>query len=100
MPKAERCLCYTQQGTKLDTGPELCKQIAEGGFFVAWDQPAARAVPVAAAVAEPKQVSEQQSPRVWGFDGTRRLSAPSRPDGDAVQDGPPSGRVRSSQGRG
>ena len=32
----KRCACYTQQGTKLDTGADLCRQIADGGFFVAW----------------------------------------------------------------
>lgn len=34
---ATRCQCYTQQGTRLDVSSELCKGIAQGGFFVAWD---------------------------------------------------------------
>lgn len=34
---ATKCQCYTQQGTRLDVGAELCKGIAEGGFFLAWD---------------------------------------------------------------
>lgn len=34
---ATRCQCYTQQATRLDVSPELCKGIAQGGFFLAWD---------------------------------------------------------------
>jgi hypothetical protein len=41
-----RCQCYTQQGTRLDVPGQMCKQITEGGFFVAWNQPIAQAVPV------------------------------------------------------
>jgi zona occludens toxin len=33
---ATRCQCYTQQGTRLDVPGQLCKDIAAGGFFVAW----------------------------------------------------------------
>lgn len=44
------CRCYTQQGTRLDTGDEICKQIVAGGFFVAWNQPVAQAVPTQAAI--------------------------------------------------
>lgn len=33
------CQCYSQQGTRLDTPADLCKSIAQGGFFVAWQQP-------------------------------------------------------------
>ena len=35
---AKRCQCYSQQGTRLEVAAELCGQIAEGGFFVAWRQ--------------------------------------------------------------
>lgn len=43
---ASRCQCYTQQGTRLATTADLCKSIAEGGFFVAWNQPVVQAVQV------------------------------------------------------
>lgn len=43
-----RCQCYTQQGTRLDMPEQLCRDIAERGFFVAWQAPAAQAVPVKA----------------------------------------------------
>lgn len=33
-----RCGCYTQQGTRLDVSRDLCIQIAQGGFFMAWDE--------------------------------------------------------------
>ncbi len=45
MPSQHKCQCYTQQGTHLDTGPQLCEQIAAGGFFVAWRQQVVQAVP-------------------------------------------------------
>jgi hypothetical protein len=31
-------LCYSQQGTKLDTPADLCQGIVAGGFFIAWDE--------------------------------------------------------------
>jgi len=31
------CQCYTQQGTRLATSDQACRQIVERGFFVAWD---------------------------------------------------------------
>lgn len=34
----ERCDCFTQQATKLEVTPQLCKSIVAGGFFVAWDE--------------------------------------------------------------
>ncbi|MFG6485218.1 zonular occludens toxin domain-containing protein [Roseateles sp. BYS78W] len=33
---AKRCQCYSQQGTRLDMNEQLCRQLADGGFFVAW----------------------------------------------------------------
>jgi len=35
---AKRCQCYTHQATRLDVTDELCRGIASGGFFVAWDE--------------------------------------------------------------
>jgi len=32
----KRCQCYSQQGTRLDMRDQLCRQLADGGFFVAW----------------------------------------------------------------
>lgn len=34
---AKRCQCYTQQGTRMVMRDQLCRQIAEVGFFVAWN---------------------------------------------------------------
>lgn len=36
-----RCQCYTQQGTRLGLADTLCRDIAAGGFFVAWQSPRA-----------------------------------------------------------
>lgn len=33
---AKRCECYTQQGTKLPTPGDLCKQIVVNGYFMDW----------------------------------------------------------------
>lgn len=46
----QRCDCFTQQATKLDVTPQLCKSIVAGGFFVAWDErtQTAQVVPKAA----------------------------------------------------
>jgi len=49
MPSKSLCKCYSQQATALDVPVSLCKQIAGGGFFVAWGQPAVSAVPVSEA---------------------------------------------------
>lgn len=34
---ASRCECYTQQGTKLPTPGEMCKQIVSNGYFMDWN---------------------------------------------------------------
>lgn len=35
---ASKCRCYTHQGTRLSTPDDVCRGIAAGGFFVAWDE--------------------------------------------------------------
>lgn len=32
----KRCQCYSQQSTRLDMDEALCRRLADGGFFVAW----------------------------------------------------------------
>lgn len=34
---AKRCQCYSQQGTRLDMAEQLCRTLADGGFFLAWN---------------------------------------------------------------
>lgn len=46
---AARCHCYSQQATRLDVPAMLCREIAAGGFFVAWQAPAAASAPIAVA---------------------------------------------------
>jgi len=43
----KRCDCYTQQGTKLQTPADLCKQIVAGGFFQDWGSTPAQVQPQA-----------------------------------------------------
>lgn len=35
---ADKCTCYTQQATKLQTPDQTCRQIVAGGFFMDWKQ--------------------------------------------------------------
>ncbi|MEH0165563.1 zonular occludens toxin domain-containing protein [Roseateles microcysteis] len=41
----DKCRCYSQQGTALEMVEDLCRRIADGGFFIAWQQQAVHAVP-------------------------------------------------------
>lgn len=34
---AARCVCYSQQGTRLDTPEDLCRQIVEDGYFAEFE---------------------------------------------------------------
>lgn len=34
---ASKCVCYTQQGTRMSTPESLCRQMAETGYFLAFD---------------------------------------------------------------
>jgi hypothetical protein len=47
-----RCQCYTQQGTRLEVPQELCEGIAQGGFFMAWDEQRQQMAPVPQAPVE------------------------------------------------
>lgn len=56
-----RCKCYTQQATVMPTSDDLCRQIVDRGFFIAWDN--APNVPVAAGSgAQPLQVAAHEKP--------------------------------------
>ena len=46
-----RCGCYSQQATKLDVSASMCEGIVAGGFFVSWQQPLSKALPLQAAPA-------------------------------------------------
>lgn len=36
---ADKCTCYSQQATRLQTPQDLCRQIVAGGYFMDWKQP-------------------------------------------------------------
>jgi zona occludens toxin len=91
-----RCSCYSQQGTRLEVPLDLCRSLAGGGFFVAWQQPAeARPGPVAAL--------SPPAPAVGGVSGIagsygldKRGSVPPVPyAGTAPPDSQPSARPKS-----
>ena len=76
---ATKCVCASQQGTRLDTPEQLCRQIAGGGFFVAWSQQSVNAVPV-------RDVSHE-APMVQAPSFTAQsaaVAAPARPDQPAL----------------
>lgn len=58
---AESCKCFTQQGTALDVPRDLCRQIVDKGFFLAW---------------EPKTPALQTNQRPNGEGGSRRHAEP------------------------
>nr|WP_231642919.1 zonular occludens toxin domain-containing protein [Ralstonia syzygii] len=61
-----RCECWTQQGTHLETTPQICDQVVRRGFFEAFDpdgrtqraqeRPQAAPVPASVPVAQPQEV--------------------------------------------
>lgn len=106
---ATRCQCYTQQGTRLDVPADLCKSIAEGGFFVAWRQPrldaGGRGADSTTARPQAQLVAPgAESAGAGGFD-TRGYGLAARPSegGAAVAvsspgEGPPAARARRTGG--
>lgn len=58
---AKKCQCYSQQGTRLDMRDALCRQLADGGFFLAWTAAGER-VQQAQKPAQEAQASTQQTP--------------------------------------
>lgn len=67
---ATRCQCYTQQGTRLQVPADLCKGIAQGGFFMAWDEKTGREEP--RALPAPVSRSEPLAGGSFSFDAGRR----------------------------
>ncbi|RYE81473.1 MAG: Zonular occludens toxin [Oxalobacteraceae bacterium] len=65
---AKRCQCYTQQGTRLDMRDKMCRELADGGFFVAWS-PAGERVqsPSQAKAAAPPADGQVQPGQVASF---------------------------------
>lgn len=59
---AARCLCYTQQGTRLQTPDQLCRSIVAGGFFVAWQAGAPAVVE-----ARPQRAQLVEAPASFGI---------------------------------
>lgn len=55
------CRCYSQQATRLEIPDSLCRQITDGGFFVAWNQQTVNAVPLSD---HPSQKSVSQAKTV------------------------------------
>ncbi|MDT8997774.1 zonular occludens toxin domain-containing protein [Paucibacter sp. APW11] len=66
------CRCYTQQATRLDVPHQLCVDIAQGGYFVAWERPAVQAVPVSSQA----RPIEQQGPGLIGINAGGSPAAP------------------------
>lgn len=59
---AKRCQCYSQQATKLDMRDALCRQLADGGFFVAWASTGERVQSVPADASRPAAASSAVAP--------------------------------------
>lgn len=63
---ASRCVCYTQQGTRMGVPDELCRRIAQDGYFVAWQSsmPTQQARGMHAAAATPTVRAMPQADQV------------------------------------
>lgn len=62
----KRCSCYSQQGTVLAMAVELCEQIVQRGYFVAWRQP--DALPPAAPASAAAEVASMPPAAASGVD--------------------------------
>jgi zona occludens toxin len=79
---SKRCQCYSQQGTRLDMREALCRQIADGGFFVAWSTLGERVASQRVAPS-PTQPVAQAPPSAGGFHtslSTQFAAAQAEPD--------------------
>jgi hypothetical protein len=92
----ERCQCYTQQGTRIEVTPAICRDIVAGGFFVPWQAPTSPAPP---AVQQQPQVAAQEPPPFGGsWNIGRRGDEPSGPSGSILAQSDPS-QLPPGQGR-
>jgi len=77
--KTASCECYSQQGTRLTTAADTCKQIARNGFFIDWKQDsidaAKPAPPVAVAAAAPGSAPSQPQ-QMWVVGSPRQVHIP------------------------
>lgn len=68
---ASKCVCYTQQGTRMATPESLCRQMADRGYFLAFDPggypTAARRAGTGAALPTPDR--REQGAQVAALDG-------------------------------
>lgn len=102
---AAKCVCASQQGTRLEVPDELCRSIAAGGFFVAWGRPAAKAVPIQGGQAGAVAVADSAVPAGPGSLGGTGYGLAARPGAvPAVTGGVPGdqqqpARPRAPQGR-
>ena len=88
-----RCKCYSQQATVLAVPDGLCREIAGGGYFVAFNSAGERQ----GAMAEGRRgnqyarADDNAAPAsAFGFGSTGRPDSTARAVGDGVQAGPPS----------
>lgn len=61
---ATRCVCYSQQGTRLGTPDDLCRQIVQSGYFVAWNTSQSNENRTAAGATAPPAGAQQGLPPV------------------------------------
>lgn len=68
-----RCQCYSQQGTRLDMAEQLCRELADGGFFVAWTPAGERVQKVQ------EKAAETAPQQLQAMNGYASLTVPERP---------------------
>jgi hypothetical protein len=85
-----QCRCYSQQGTRLEVPEALCKSIADGGFFVAWQQP--QPLPVAQVQDRPVQPVAAPAGGSISLSGQSAPAAASAPESEPAPLPPGRGR--------
>lgn len=76
LSSGQRCKCYTQQGTALDTSEALCRGIVAGGFFVPWALQPGSVVPAPQPVAESPPYAGSSAPVAIGTSPRGAVIAP------------------------
>lgn len=90
--KSKGCRAYSQQGTRLAVPDDLCRSIAEKGFFVAWRMPEPRTAPPVVREVPPPAPSQ-----VISLGGTRAISQPFEGNVSPPVEQAPAGNPQSRQ---
>jgi zona occludens toxin len=96
------CSCWTQQGTKLPTPAELCRQIVAQGFFIEWHRqtkPQGDGSQLLRAVARDDADTREPKQQVWVVGRDRSAVPHITTESNAATNGPSGGEPSGGQAR-